>query len=160
MAQNNDQKHTESDIIRYLTMIVQDDLRNTDPGLLSFTIVEISPDHSRAWITLSTSGTTEEQQETVDDLNDHAGEIRTRRSEAMNIHHVPSPEFKLDLSREREEEVQPVNPDEVVLVSRLPEGRRVSVETSLREMNMQKGSTVCIRPMSVRSHRSSSNKMP
>lgn len=70
-------------------------------GIVSVTDVECSNDCRRARIFISVFGDEEQQQGTMDALNDHAGEIRGELCRRLHLRFAPDVSFKLDNSLER-----------------------------------------------------------
>ncbi|MBX9686393.1 MAG: 30S ribosome-binding factor RbfA [Candidatus Obscuribacterales bacterium] len=70
-------------------------------GIVSVTDVECSSDCRRAKIFISVFGEEEQQQNTMDALNDHAGEIRGEICRRLQLRFAPDISFKLDNSLER-----------------------------------------------------------
>ncbi len=70
-------------------------------GIVSVTDVECSSDCRRAKIFISVFGEEEQQQSTMDALNDHAGEIRGELCRRLQLRFAPEVSFKLDNSLER-----------------------------------------------------------
>ncbi|MBX9572419.1 MAG: 30S ribosome-binding factor RbfA [Candidatus Obscuribacterales bacterium] len=70
-------------------------------GIVSITDVECSADCRRAKIFISVFGEEEQQQHTMEALNDHAGEIRGELCRRLQLRFAPEVMFKLDNSLER-----------------------------------------------------------
>lgn len=70
-------------------------------GIVSVTDVECSNDCRRAKIFISVFGEEEQQQSTMEALNDHAGEIRGELCRRLQLRFAPDISFKLDNSLER-----------------------------------------------------------
>lgn len=70
-------------------------------GIVSVTDVECSNDCRRAKIFISVFGEEEQQQKTMDALNDHAGEIRGELCRRLQLRFAPEVMFRLDNSLER-----------------------------------------------------------
>ena len=70
-------------------------------GIVSVTDVECSTDCRRARIFVSVFGEEEQQQNTLEALNDHAGEIRGELCRRLQLRFAPDVSFKLDDSLER-----------------------------------------------------------
>lgn len=70
-------------------------------GIVSITDVECSADCRRAKIFISVFGEEEQQQQTMEALNDHAGEIRGELCRRLQLRFAPEVMFKLDNSLER-----------------------------------------------------------
>lgn len=70
-------------------------------GIVSVTDVECSSDCRRAKIFISVFGEEEQQQNTMDALNAHAGEIRGELCRRLHLRFAPEVSFKLDNSLER-----------------------------------------------------------
>lgn len=70
-------------------------------GIVSVTDVECSTDCRRARIFISVFGEEEQQESTMEALNDHAGEIRGELCRRLQLRFAPDISFKLDNSLER-----------------------------------------------------------
>lgn len=70
-------------------------------GIVSVTDVECSTDCRRAKIFISVFGDEDQQQGTMDALNDHVGEIRGELGRRLQLRFAPDVSFKLDNSLER-----------------------------------------------------------
>ncbi len=70
-------------------------------GLVSITDVECSADCRRAKIFVSVFGEPEQQQGTMDALNDKAGAIRGELCRRLQLRFAPEISFTLDISLER-----------------------------------------------------------
>ncbi len=70
-------------------------------GLVSITDVECSADCRRAKIFVSVFGEPEQQQSSMDALNDHAGAIRGELCRRLQLRFAPEISFTLDISLER-----------------------------------------------------------
>lgn len=70
-------------------------------GLVSVTDVECSTDCRRARIFISVFGTEEQQNGTIEALNDHVGQIRGELGRRLHLRFAPDVSFKLDNSLER-----------------------------------------------------------
>lgn len=70
-------------------------------GIVSVTDVECSTDCRRAKIFVSVFGEEEQQQNTIEALNDHVGEIRGELCRRLQLRFAPDVSFKLDDSLER-----------------------------------------------------------
>ncbi|MBX9725567.1 MAG: 30S ribosome-binding factor RbfA, partial [Candidatus Obscuribacterales bacterium] len=85
-----------------MSSIISRDIK--DPrmgGLVSITDVECSNDCRRAKIFVSVFGEPEQQQGTMDTLNDQAGAIRGELCRRLGLRFAPEISFKLDISLER-----------------------------------------------------------
>jgi ribosome-binding factor A len=89
-------------IKRELSSIIQRDLKDDRiGGLVSITDVECSADCRRARVFVSVFGNPDEQQGTMDALNDHTGAIRGEICRRLQLRFAPEVIFKLDNSLER-----------------------------------------------------------
>lgn len=70
-------------------------------GIVSVTDVDCSADCRRARIFISVFGDEEQQENTMQALNDHAGEIRGELCRRLHLRFAPEISFKLDTSLER-----------------------------------------------------------
>src|ERR1700751_4510040 len=85
-----------------LSDVIRRDLKDERvAGIVSITDVETSNDCRRMRVFVSVFGNPEDQQGTLDALNDHLGEIRGEICRRLRLRFAPEISFKLDNSLER-----------------------------------------------------------
>jgi ribosome-binding factor A len=85
-----------------LSDVIRRDLKDDRvAGIVSITDVETSHDCRRMRVFVSVFGDPEQQQSTLDALNDHSGSIRGEIGRRLRLRFAPELSFKLDTSLER-----------------------------------------------------------
>jgi ribosome-binding factor A len=87
---------------RELSEYIQRDFKDARvSGIVSITDVETSNDCRRMRVFVSVFGDETQQQNTIDALNDHLGQIRGELGRRLRLRFAPDLSFKLDNSLER-----------------------------------------------------------
>ncbi len=87
---------TESEMIKVISQIIRNDVKNKDLMLVTITSVKVTKDLSQASVLFTSLGGTNKQQADLNALNDAKGFIRKQLSQKMKLRKVPNLTFKYD----------------------------------------------------------------
>lgn len=93
---SNRHGRTESDMIKAITYIIRNDVKNRDLNLVSITKVEITKDLSQAKVLFTSLGGADKQRADLQALNEAKGYIRKQLSQKMKLRKTPNLNFEYD----------------------------------------------------------------
>ena len=88
-------------ILRDVSTLLSNELREVIPGLVTFTYVKLSDDLRYAKVHLSYLGNDDGRQKVLDYLEREAGRIRSVVGQNLRMRHIPEFLFRYDASVER-----------------------------------------------------------
>ncbi len=86
----------ESDLLRVITDIIRNDVKNRDLMLVSITKVELTKDLAQAKVLFTSLGGSDKQQADLKALNEAKGFIKSQISKKVKMRKIPNITFSYD----------------------------------------------------------------